>query len=431
MSEETLLALFAGRDVGVVRKARSNRLAFRYDELWRSWPNAFPLSLSMPLAAADHGHDAVSAFLWGLLPDNELILQRWARRFGVSPRNAFALVSQVGEDCAGAIQFVRPDRMEAVRAGGAPDVEWIDDRGVAVRLRALRTDPAAWRIARDVGHFSLAGAQPKTALVLMKGRWGVPRGSTPTTHILKPPTEGLDGHVQNEHVCLGLARSLGIPAPSSEVRTFDGEVAIVVERYDRAPSTRSRIVRVHQEDLCQALGLMPTAKYQNDGGPSPKTVVDLLRTHSSLSREDIATFVDALVFNWLIAGTDGHAKNYSLLHGAGGRVRLAPFYDLASVLPYDDFDPQRIKLAMKIGGKYRIRDIGPRQWSRLAEDSGLDPESMLARVAELAALLPAKMDEILERARDEGLTHPILEKLGRAMKDRAQRCSRVLEAGAG
>lgn len=430
MSDDTLLALFAGREVGVVRRERGNRLSFGYHEQWRSAPSAFPLSLSMPLAAAEHGHDAIAAFLWGLLPDNEFILQGWARRFKVSARNAFALLSHVGEDCAGAIQFVSPSRVEAVLVTGTPEVEWLDEAGVAERLRALRTDPAAWRIARDVGHFSLAGGQPKTALLHVRGRWGVPAGRTPTTHILKPPTGALDGHAENEHVCLALARALAIPAASSEVLRFQDEVAVVVERYDRQPlldPVRGQVIlRLHQEDLCQAIGLMPTSKYQDDGGPSSESVVELLRTHSSRPSEDVATFIDALAFNWLIAGTDGHAKNYSLLHGAGGRVRLAPLYDLASVLPYDDFEPQRVKLAMKVGGKYRLRDIGLHQWEKLARELRLDPETVVGQVAKLAGLVPGNVEEILERARVAGLTHGLIKKLGRALTMRSRQCLMAL-----
>jgi serine/threonine-protein kinase HipA len=468
-----LIALLSGRDIGHVRRDKRNRLLFTYRDEWRAFPGAFPLSLSMPLAVADHRHEEIEAFLWGLLPDNEFILGRWARRFQVSARNPFALLSHVGEDCAGAIQFLRPDRLDAVLAPGAPEIVWLDATGVAERLRALRNDSAAWRSPSDTGQFSLAGAQPKTALLYENGRWGVPSGRMPTTHILKPPTGEFDGHVENEHFCLALARALELPAASSEVRRFEGEVAIVIERYDRAytsalaaaaaaesaaraaeaatadnPAAAAKataaaaaraqglaelaktqpILRLHQEDACQALGLSPLLKYQNEGGPSPEDIVALLRAHSSRPHEDVGTFFDSLAFNWLIAGTDAHAKNYSVLHGGGGRVRLAPLYDVASALPYDELDPRRIKLAMKIGGEYRVRDIGARQWRRLASDVRLDPDETIARVRRLASLIPERASAIKDRVKEEGLRHPIVDRLGDALAARAQECRRTLES---
>jgi serine/threonine-protein kinase HipA len=325
-----LIALLGGQVVGRVRRDARGRLTLVYDRSWQEAPDAYPLSLSMPLTAQEHGPVVVDAFLWGLLPDNEIVLQRWGQRFQVSPRSAFALLSHVGEDCAGAVQLVPPDRLEAVQSGGRGQVQWLDEHDIAERLRRLREDHAAWRLQRDVGQFSLAGAQPKTAFLLANGRWGIPSGRMPTTHILKPPTGGFDGHAENEHVCLALARAVDLPAATSQVLRFEKEIAIAVERYDRR-RLGNRVMRVHQEDVCQALAILPTRKYQNEGGPGVSTVVELLRTHSSAREEDIRSFVDAVGFNWLIAGTDAHAKNYSLLIAGGPRVRLAPLYDLASV----------------------------------------------------------------------------------------------------
>jgi serine/threonine-protein kinase HipA len=198
----------------------------------------------------------------------------------------------------------------------------------------LRADHAAWRLPRDTGQFSLAGAQPKTALLFQNGRWGIPSGRLPTTHILKPPTGRFDGHAENEHICLMLARNLGLPTAQSKVMRFKDEIAIVIERYDRQQKGND-IVRVHQEDMCQAFGIMPTKKYQNEGGPSAFNIAELLRTYSTDRQEDLDTFIAALAFNWLIAGTDAHAKNFSLLISSR-RVRLAPLYDVASILPYDE-----------------------------------------------------------------------------------------------
>jgi serine/threonine-protein kinase HipA len=156
----------------------------------------------MPLTRSEHGHERIEPFLWGLLPDNEAVLGKWAQRFHVSARDAFGLLSGVGEDCAGAVQFIRPERLREITNSREGKVEWLTEREVAERLRHLREDHSAWRSPSDTGQFSLAGAQPKTALLFDGERWGVPSGRTPTTHILKPPTGEWDGHAENEHMCL-------------------------------------------------------------------------------------------------------------------------------------------------------------------------------------------------------------------------------------
>ncbi len=424
MTEE-LIALLRGREIGRVRREAKARLTFTYDRDWREADEAYPLSLSMPLAAAEHGPTVVEPFLWGLLPDNERVLDRWAQKFQVSARNPFALIANVGEDCAGAVQFVRPERLDEVRSGAADKVEWLDDTDIAGRLRALREDHAAWRLPRDTGQFSLAGAQPKTALLFDNGRWGIPSGRIPTTHILKPPTGHFDGHAENEHVCLTLARALGMPAAASRVARFGEEIAIVVERYDRV-RLGNEIVRVHQEDVCQALAVSPTRKYQNEGGPGVAAIVELLRTHSSERADDIETFIDAIAFNWLIAGTDAHAKNYALLLSSGPRVRLAPLYDVASILPYNEFDTQKIKLSMKVGGEYRLRDVGPRQWRKLAGEVRIDEGRLIDRLVAMAEQLPDAVADVRTAMRRDGLDQPVVERLEAGLVERAKECGKAL-----
>lgn len=421
MRTDRLDVLLAGVWVGGITRAPAGSWGFRYDEGWRASPAAYPLSLSMPLAQSEHSEQVIEAWLWGLLPDNDRVLQRWGRRFQVSARNPFALLAHVGEDCAGAVQIVRPERVAHFVENGPLEAEWLDDRGIGARLRALRDDSAAWRSPADRGQFSLAGAQPKTALLRHEGRWGVPFGRTPTTHILKPPAAALDGHVENEHYCLALAREVGMPAARSEVIVFDGEAAIVVERYDRV-DVGERVVRVHQEDLCQALGLPPTRKYQNEGGPSAGQVAALLRSASSQAGEDVATFVDALVLHWLIAGTDAHAKNYSILHGSGGQVRLAPLYDVASALPYPHLSSAHLKLAMKIGGEYRLRFIHSSRWRRAAAELGVSADELVERAAALAGAVGAAAPVVADLCRAQGLGHSILHELAGAITVRARDC---------
>jgi len=421
-----LLALLNGRQIGRVHRDKRGRLSFVYAADWREAPEAYPLSLSMPIAAAEHGHPPIEAFLWGLLPDNEAILDRWARRFQVSARNPFALVSHVGEDCAGAVQFVRPERVEACLTADAEPVEWLNEHAVAERLRLLRADPSAWRAPRDTAQFSLAGAQPKTALLLENERWGVPSGRTPTTHILKPPTGAFDGHAENEHFCLVLARRLGLPTATSTIMHFEDQVAIVIQRYDRQRTERG-LVRIHQEDICQALGVLPTRKYENEGGPGARAIVELLRTHSNERETDVSTFLDALAFSWLAAGTDAHAKNYALLIGDAGRVRLAPLYDLASALPFDDMQFQKLTLAMKIGPDYRLRDIGEQEWRRLAENLRVDPDGLLQRLTDLATRLPDEAAAVRDRLRSEGLQHDLIERLCDRLSARADQCRKTVD----
>ena len=180
--------------------------------------------------------------------------------------------------------------------------------------------------------------------------------------------------------------------------------------------------------MCQALGMMPTAKYQNERGPTPARIVELLRNHSSNAQADVDTFVQALAFNWLIAGTDAHAKNYSLLHAPGGLTRLAPLYDLASVLPYDDLDIRRMKLAMKVGGEYLLTQIGPRQWLRAEVELGLPAASLLNRVHRLARAMLTEIPEVVELMREDGLDHPIIGRLQRGLTHRVRQCLRELDA---
>lgn len=421
-----LVALLDGKEVGRVRRDVRGRLSFIYDDAWRNAADAYPMSLSMPLGAKEHGHVVIEAFLWGLLPDNEQVLSRWAAKFHVSARNVFALISNVGEDCAGAVQFMTPERLAAIRSGKEDKVEWLSESDIAKRLEALRADHAAWRLPRDTGQFSLAGAQPKTALLFQNDRWGIPSGRLPTTHILKPPTGYFDGHAENEHICLMLARGLGLPAAQSKVMRFKNEIAIVIERYDRQHKGND-IIRVHQEDVCQALGIMPTKKYQNEGGPSAFNIAELLRTYSTDRQNDLDTFIAAMGFNWLIAGTDAHAKNFSLLL-SGRRIRLAPLYDIASILPYDEFDLQKVKLAMKIGDEYQLSHIRQRQWQKFAREMRTEADELIELLVSMAKQLPDEVNAARARAREEGLNAPIIERLATELVKRAGECQQRLES---
>lgn len=427
-----LVVLIEGRRAGRLAADRRGRPHFQYEPAWRDAPTALPLSLSLPLAATAHAPDVVDAVLWGLLPDNDRVLQQWAARFHVSPRNVLGLLGCIGEDCAGAVQFAEEARVETLQAGGDDDVEWLDEAQIEQRLRELREHGGTGRTATDLGQFSLAGAQSKTALLHEEDHWGIPRGRIPTTHILKPPGDAYDGFATNEHFCLALARSVGLPAARSQVLRFGDEIALSVERYDRV-RVDGRWHRVHQEDLCQALAVHPARKYQNQGGPGPREIGLLLRSQSSRPTEDLRTFFRALVFNWLLAATDAHAKNYSLLIGAGGRVRLAPLYDIASAFPYDSLPVRKIASAMKIGSHYRWWEIRHADWLHLIGELQLDRDAALSDLRTLAATLPELAEQLRTQLAVEGLRHPALDRLVAALHEYAPRCQRlaggILEPG--
>jgi len=425
---EHLHVYFDSNSMGIVRWNRDkDRLEFEYEESWRSNAKSFPLSLSMPLDAATHGHETVKAFLWGLLPDNDTILERWGQRFGVSPRNPFRLLSHVGEECAGAAQFIRPERLSQIEADYQGDVNWLSEAELEERLAELVNDHSIGRYASDEGQFSLAGAQAKTALHYdPKGkRWGIPAGKIPTTHIFKPATGTFEGHAENEHFCLRLASQCGMPAAKSELIKIGDTTVFVTQRYDRI-LRNGRYHRIHQEDTCQALARFPQTKYQNQGGPSATEVIELLRASSSRFEEDILRFTDSLIFNWIISGTDAHAKNYSTLLAGAGQARLAPIYDLASSLPYPrQIDPHKAKMAMKIGGNYKVKEIGRYSWEKQAREMRIKPDRLWERIKHMIESVPDFAHTTANSMQEDGLPHSIIAELSDAI---SHRCLRLKNA---
>ncbi len=424
-----LSALLDGRVVGEVFQDARGRYRFVYEDAWLAGDEGHPLSLSMPTTTAEHGHEAVQAFLWGLLPDNERTLERYGRTFGVSARNPLALLAHIGADCAGAVQFVRPEDVSEYEGEPTPSkVEWIDDAEIATELRTARETGLPGTTRRTAGRFSLAGAQPKIALFHSKGRWGRPMGRTPTTHILKPPTGEYWGFAENEHLCLSLAAELGLGPVRTSVRSFAGESAIVVERYARVADGR-RYRRIHQEDLCQAMAVLPWSKYESDGGLGVASSIALLRESSLEPETDVGRFVDMLVLNWVIAATDAHAKNYSLLHAAGGSVRLGPFYDVVSYLPYADKRLSGVRLAMRVGMEYVVHKIARADWVKLAKAAKLSERFVMERLDGLLPLVAPAIERVAARTIEEGLDRAVVEPLAMRIAERSRECRERLAAG--
>jgi serine/threonine-protein kinase HipA len=404
-----LLILIEGTLAGRVHADKNGRLSLAYEDAWRKSPQSYSLSVSMPLADVTYPQKSVWPYLWNLLPENPNVLQRWAQQYHTSAGNPFKLLTHVGADVPGAAQFIPPERLAEIQSEQRPTIEWISSDELRERLGQLRDDISAVRRPGDIGKMSLPGVQAKTAFYWepQVNRWGVPGGRTPTTHIIKPCIPGFDGLVENEHLCQDIAARLGLVAARSFVLMFD-EPYIVVERYDRLPPSRGTRFprRIHQEDVCQALGLMPTRKYQEDGGPSIAQITTLIRRVSADPEADVERFLKANIFNWLIGGTDAHAKNYSFLIDAGDTIRLAPLYDLSSQLPYPDLIPQRV--AMKIGDHYDIARVNPTDWRNLASSCALDEDQVIGMLTEMARGLPDVVSAAHAQARSDGLSEQVL-----------------------
>ena len=386
MTTNNLHVLYQNHAVGELILHSGGELEIRFDDAYRADVSAVPLSTMMPLENPIHKGIGLENWLLGLLPDDPNVLEKWRIDFGVRERIPFGLLgSPVGEDCPGAFSFVRPERIDDFIAR-TNHTDWLSDTEMATLIRNLKADSTNWLGTNPPGRFSLAGAQSKTALFWNGKRWGRPSGTTATTHIVKPAIKGLDSHDLNEHLCLSAARNAGIDAVLTEIHSFEDQTALFVQRYDRAEISGEQI-RLHQEDMCQALGLHPLKKYQESGGPSPKDIANLMRVVLPATRsvDSIKKFLDALVWNWLICATDAHGKNYSLLIGSNDVV-LAPLYDISSALPYP-FQKKEMKLAMKFGSGYGV-DVRPSVWKVLASDLGIPEESVRYRAREVIEQAP-------------------------------------------
>ena len=439
MASDVLAILLEGKPIGTVERMASGALRLRFEADYRDDPAATLLSVSMPPAEEVHGAARLQPWLWGLLPDNADVLARWGRYFGVSVASPFPLLgTPIGRDCAGAVQFCTPEEVDDL-IGRRGEITWLTEAEIASRLRTLRADSTSWLGPGFTGQFSLGGAQAKTALHHApdngpthenqggRARWGAPTGSVPTTHILKPAVAGFEAQNINEHLCLAAARELGLPAAKTRIETFEDESAIVVERFDRTTQDGA-LIRVHQEDLCQALSIPPVRKYQSDGGPTPGQIAELIRSTipGPDAETDVWRFADALAFNWLIAGTDAHAKNYSLLL-AGNQIRLAPLYDIASILPYDDSDGHKVKLAMKVGDDYKLRRTDRRSaWEHAADELKLDRDRLITRVLELAEHTPAAFAQAIKDSDVGELSTDLPDRLVTLISERSDRCRAAL-----
>lgn len=402
-----------GEEVGLWQITPAGSHQFTYSAFWQVSPQFRPISLSIPATGMPVVGEPVVRYFENLLPDRDEFRRAMRDNAHLASASEFDLLAHYGRDCVGAITLLPlgevPEPVTAMR------MEPLTDAEVAALLRGATLAPS---VGGDL-RLSLAGAQSKTALTFRNGRWHRPLGVTPTTHILKLPM-GMVGDppvpfhhsVDNEHLCSVLLRKLGFDIAATQIVSFEDQRVLSVERFDRAVAPEGHLLRLPQEDMCQALGLSRAAKYEHrDGGPGISRIDELLK-FSREAQRDRATFFRANIVFWLLAATDGHAKNFSLRLEAGGGFRLAPLYDVMSIYPVvggkaGTFDPHKLHMAMAPPGTknrhFAHKEIRLRHWQDAVRALGLDfdPAAVLEELAaqvdniavETAAMMPSGIDD--------------------------------------
>lgn len=429
MSKQLSVRLY-GQPLGLLEQDQDNRMRFTYlPEAQR------PLSLGMPVGQKEYDHHHCEAYFGGLLPESEHARKALGKRFGISPFNTFSLLQEIGYDCAGAVSLHEPDASVQPEEGFFLEGRPITDEELVDYIKELPQKPLF--IGIDGLRLSLAGAQDKAAICLIDDQVTIPQHGCPTTHILKPAIEQFAETVQNEYFCMRLAKRLGLEVAQVEMRQAKGLPYLLVERYDREVEG-DRIRRIHQEDFCQAMGVLTSKKYQNEGGPGLKAGFDLLRetTTPVVDRNRLAQVV---VFNYLIGNNDAHGKNFSLLHSPaalfsygiegqgydqapwGPATRLAPLYDALSTRIYENLTK---KMAMKIGSKYEVDYVEPRHWEQLCKEVGYSYRMIKETLfAQMDAILTAAQEE-KERLKDSGFDTETVEAITQFLD---KQCTRTLK----
>ncbi len=390
------------RHVGILLREAGGAIRFTYDADWLAWEHALPVSLSMPLRETAYRGEVVAAVFENLLPDSDHLRRLVAEKVGARGIDAFSMLGKIGQDCVGALQFIAGE-------GPAPDSmgtfqgEPVDDAAIERILNGLGKAPLGLA-ADDAFRISVAGAQEKTALLYHEGRWIKPHGTTPTTHIFKTRIGALPGgidltdSVENEYYCLKLMKAFGLPVNTARMSTFGQTSALVIERFDRRWTQDGRLLRLPQEDCCQALSVPPTLKYQSEGGPGITAIMSLLQG-SDTPAEDREAFLKAQVIFWLIGATDGHAKNFSLFLGPGGSYRMTPFYDVLTAAPAANarqIERKQMKLAMSVGKRrhYRIDQIHGRHFVETAVEAGISQKRAVSALESVADQANGALDTV-------------------------------------
>lgn len=401
---------FRETKAGVLAQLDDGLLTFTYDDVYLLNQRSRAISFSMPLQEEPFGDQVVRPFFSGLLPD-EGARQRLAGALGLSAGNAFGLLEVIGGECAGALSLYPTGTVP--EPSGLSQAEILTSERLDEILSRLRTRPL---LGGDEGiRLSLAGAQDKLAVILEENSIALARDGRPTTHILKPVIQALEGTVENEFFCMRLAARLKLPAPRVEMRRGGATAFLLVERYDRTKAADGIIERLHQEDFCQALSVPPELKYEAEGGPGTERSLGLIDQASARPVADRLQFIRMLIFHYLVGNADAHGKNYALLYGSDTPV-LAPIYDVVCTAVYPRLSK---RLAMKIGGRDMPDTIQLKHWKTLVPETKSSQRILVRDLAQMPERIVSEAEALVADLAEEGIRHPILGAIRKVISSRA------------
>ncbi|GLS31025.1 serine/threonine-protein kinase HipA [Mesorhizobium albiziae] len=409
---------FGEAKAGALGQDDGGALSYSYDRDYLSGREPRAISFSMPLQEAAHTDRIVRPFFSGLLPD-EGARQRLAGALGISAGNAFGLLEVIGGECAGALSLYPTG--EGPPASDDDGVEVLSTARLEEILGKLRERPL---LGGEEGvRLSLAGAQDKLAVCVDGEDIGLAKGGRPTTHILKPFIQALDGTVENELFCLRLAARLKLPVPVVDMRRAGAVSFLLVKRYDRVLHKDGSITRLHQEDFCQALSVPPELKYEEEGGPGTQSSLDLIDRATARPAANRLSFIRMIIFHYLVGNADAHGKNYSLLY-RDTVPDLAPLYDVVSTAAYSRLSK---KLAMAIGGRSVPDTIHLKQWLALVPETKGAKRLLMKDMADLAGHITGEADKLLAEFEEAGIAHDILKAIRAVIGTRATHLLRITD----
>ncbi len=407
----TLDVYFYGKKIGKLTE-KNSRLSFKYNE-----DADTPLSVNLPLQKEAFNDKLTRSFFNNLLPE-EGIREAVARYKQVSSNNPFALLKEIGGECAGAVElYPQGAKREDEPSGLTP----ISEEKIAELLKNQAQIPLL--VGEEI-RLSLAGAQQKIALAILpenSDNYYLPQGSYISTHIIKPQNPSFEDIIYNEHFCMSLAKLIGLPIAHSFIKNFAGEFGYVVKRFDRETDSTmaSGLKRIHQEDFCQAL-CMPDKKYQKEGGPSIKQCYKFIAAADFNRKADaLMNFLKTIVFNFIIGNSDAHGKNFSFLH-RGGKYELSPLYDLVSTQVYTVLSPN---LAMSVGGEYNPNLIHRSHFIAMAKDLEIKPTMVEKIIDEMSAKITAALPELDKQFAGNGIKTEIVAQIKALIENRIKQIS--------